>query len=86
MTTEPKKLYRSRSNRLIGGVCGGLGDFFGVDPTIVRLVFVLGALFGLGSFILLYIIMLFIVPEEGASHIQSTPPTPPAPPEPPQGS
>ncbi len=83
MQTEPKKLYRSRTNRLLGGVCAGLGEFFSIDPTVVRLIFVLGALLGFGSFALLYIIMLFIVPEEGASN---PPVTPPSPPEPPQGN
>ena len=84
MASESKKLYRSRANRLLGGVCGGLGEFFGVDPTVVRVVFVLGALLGFGSFFLLYIIMLFIVPEETSSGPSSLPVTPPAPPEPPQ--
>jgi phage shock protein PspC (stress-responsive transcriptional regulator) len=83
MGSESKKLYRSRANCLLGGVCGGLGAFFGVDPTIVRVVFVLGALFGFGSFVLLYIIMLFIVPEEPLSASSFLPSTPSAPPEPP---
>lgn len=64
MTTESRKLYRSRSNRMIVGVCAGLADFFGIDPTIVRLVFALGTLFGFGSFILIYIVMFIFVPEE----------------------
>ena len=44
MSTGNKQLYRSRENRMIGGVCAGLGEFFGIDPTIVRLFFVFGAL------------------------------------------
>ena len=64
MTTESRKLYRNRSNRMIVGVCAGLADFFGIDPTIVRLVFALGTLFGFGSFILIYIAMFIFVPEE----------------------
>jgi len=64
MTTESRKLYRSRSNRMIVGVCAGLAEFFGIDPTIVRLVFALGTLFGFGSFILIYIVMFIFVPEE----------------------
>jgi len=64
MTTESRKLYRSRNNRMIVGVCAGLADFFGIDPTIVRLVFALGTLFGFGSFILIYIVMFIFVPEE----------------------
>lgn len=64
MNSGSRKLYRSRANRLIFGVCGGLGEFFGIDTTIVRLVFVLGALLGFGSFILIYLVMFFVVPEE----------------------
>jgi phage shock protein C len=85
MVPESKKLYRSRANRLLGGVCGGLGEFFNVDPTVVRVVFILGALLGLGSFVLLYIIMLFIVPDEPYGSSSNLPSNPPAPPQPPQG-
>jgi len=67
MNSGSKKLYRSRTNRMIFGVCGGLGEFFGIDTTIVRLVFVLGALLGFGSFILIYLVMFFVVPEEAIS-------------------
>jgi phage shock protein C len=66
METPSKKLYRSRSNRMIAGVCAGLGDFFGIDPTLVRLIFVLGVILGFGSFGFVYLVMLFIVPEEAA--------------------
>lgn len=61
---ESKKLYRSRNNRMIAGVCAGLANFFGIDPTIVRLIFVAGALFGLGSFVLIYLVLFIVVPEE----------------------
>ena len=64
MNPETRKLYRSRNNRMIFGVCSGLAEFFGIDPSIVRLVFAAGALFGFGSFILIYIVMFFVVPEE----------------------
>lgn len=64
MTPASRKLYRSRTNRKIAGVCGGLGDFFGIDPTVIRLVFAAGALFGFGSFILIYIVIFIVVPEE----------------------
>jgi phage shock protein PspC (stress-responsive transcriptional regulator) len=64
MMPEAKKLYRSRNNRMIAGVCAGLADFFGIDTTVVRLVFVAGALLGFGSFILIYIVMFIVVPEE----------------------
>ncbi len=64
MAPESKKLYRSRTNRLIFGVCAGLAEFFGIDPTVVRVVFLLGALLGFGSFILVYLVLFFVVPEE----------------------
>jgi len=64
MSTQYKSLYRSRSNRMIGGVCAGLGDFFGIDPTLVRLGFVLGSLLGwAGALVIIYIIMMVVVPE-----------------------
>ncbi len=64
MTTESKKLYRSRSNRMIGGVCAGLGDFFGIDPTVIRLLFVFGLIVGYGSLAAVYFVLLLVVPEE----------------------
>ncbi len=64
MTPDGKKLYRSRNNRMLAGVCGGLAEFLGIDTTLVRLIFVAGALLGFGSFIFIYIVMFFIVPEE----------------------
>ena len=66
METASKKLYRSRSDRMLFGVCAGLGDFFGIDPTVVRLVFVLGLILGFGSLGFVYLAMIFIVPEEPA--------------------
>ncbi len=58
-----KKLYRSRTDRKIGGVCGGLAQYFNIDPTLVRLLFVLGVIF-VGGGLLAYLIMLIVVPEE----------------------
>jgi len=66
MAPDTKKLYRSRANRMIAGVCSGLADFFGIDPTVVRLVFVAGTLLGFGSFILIYLVLFIVVPEEPA--------------------
>ena len=64
MNTETKKLTRSKSNRMIAGVCAGLGEYLGIDPTIVRLLFVL-AFFGLhGGLLLAYLIMAIVVPEQ----------------------
>lgn len=63
MNDSAKKLYRSRVDRKIGGVCGGLGEYFGIDPTLVRLLFVLGLLF-VGGALLIYLILLIVIPEE----------------------
>lgn len=60
---ETKRLFRSRTNRSIAGVCGGLGEYFNVDPTLVRLLFVVFALAG-GPGLLAYIILWLIMPEE----------------------
>ena len=60
-----KKLYRSRSDRKIWGVCGGLAKYFDMDPTIVRIIFVLLVLAN-GVGILAYIIMAIVVPLEGS--------------------
>jgi phage shock protein C len=80
MSVQNKTLYRSRTNRMVAGVCSGLGQFFGIDPTLVRLFFVLGTIFGLGSLIIVYIILWVVVPEEPAGYS----PIPPVPSEPAQ--
>ncbi len=59
---EGKKLYRSNTDKMIAGVCGGLAHYFGVDPTIVRLIFALLVFFGVGSGIVLYIVLALIMP------------------------
>ena len=64
MNTDYKQLTRSTSNRMIAGVCAGLGDFLGVDPTIVRLLTVLAFFTGFGGIALVYIIMAIVVPEQ----------------------
>lgn len=58
-----KRLYRSRDERLIWGICGGLGKYFDVDPAIVRVVWVLTLFLG-GFGILAYIILRFVIPLE----------------------
>lgn len=62
--SDEKRLYRSRDNRMIGGVCSGLGKYFNIDATIVRLIFVLGTFFGMGSLLVVYLILLLVIPEE----------------------
>lgn len=58
-----KRLYRSRKERVLGGVCGGIAEYFGVDPTLVRLLAVILILAG-GAGIIAYIIAWIIIPEE----------------------
>ncbi len=60
-----KRLYRSRTDRKICGVCGGLANYFGIDSTIVRVIAVLSVIFS-GIGILVYIIMTIIIPLEGS--------------------
>lgn len=62
-----ERLYRSRKERVIGGVCGGLAEYFGIDPIIIRIVAVV-LLFGHGVGLLAYIIMWIAVPEEPLEH------------------
>lgn len=57
-----KKLYKSNRNKMLCGVCGGVGEFFGIDPTLVRLGWVAFCALG-GSGILAYIIAAIIVPQ-----------------------
>jgi phage shock protein PspC (stress-responsive transcriptional regulator) len=56
------RLYRSRRNRMIAGVCGGIGEYLKVDPTFIRLLWVL-FMFAYGSGFLAYIIAWIIIPE-----------------------
>lgn len=66
--TAPKKLYRSRDERLIAGVCGGLGGYFSLDPVIFRIAFVLSILAS-GIGILVYIILWLIIPEGDSGYM-----------------
>ncbi|MFA4826549.1 MAG: PspC domain-containing protein [Methanoregula sp.] len=59
-----KRLYRSKTRRMLAGVCGGLGDYLGIDPTIIRLVWAVLTLFTWGIWFLAYIVAWVIVPEE----------------------
>src|ERR671919_440835 len=61
---EPRRLFRSRESRVLGGVAGGLGRYFGIDPIIFRLGFV-GLTFLSGVGIILYLVALLFVPAEG---------------------
>lgn len=58
-----QRLYRSQTNKVFAGVCGGLAEYFDVDPVVIRILFVLMVLFG-GTGIILYIAAIFIVPKK----------------------
>lgn len=59
-----RRLYRSRTEKMIAGVCGGVAEYFNVDPTIVRLLWVLVTLLG-GAGVLLYIVLWIVMPLQG---------------------
>jgi len=78
MASETKKLYRSRSERMIAGICGGMGKYLNLDATVIRLLFVLLTIFtGVVPGLILYLILMFIIPEESLS--SPAPEEPPAP-------
>lgn len=58
-----KRLFRSKNNRVISGFCGGIGEYLGIDPTLIRLMWLIATIFA-GLNILAYIICWIIVPEE----------------------
>jgi phage shock protein C len=63
---EPKRVFRSRKDRILGGVCGGLGNYFNLDPVLVRVIWVV-LLFAAGVGFLAYILAWIIIPEEPAN-------------------
>jgi phage shock protein C len=66
----PKRLFRSGKDRVVAGVCGGLADYFDIDPLLIRIIFMILALSG-GLGILIYLAAWLIIPGQG-----QTPPTP----------
>ncbi len=63
MAENVKKLYKSRTNKMLGGVCGGLAEYFGVDPTLMRVIYLIltlltGVIFG----VVVYVILAIIIP------------------------
>jgi len=58
-----KKLYRSENERVLGGVCGGLGDYLGIDPVFIRIFFVIWTILGEAS-VLIYFILWVVIPNE----------------------
>jgi phage shock protein PspC (stress-responsive transcriptional regulator) len=68
MTTRPeppayKRLTRNTEDGILGGVCAGLADYLGVDVTLLRLLTVVGAIFGLGSLVVAYVVAWVLIPE-----------------------
>ena len=58
-----KTLYRTEKDKMIGGVCGGLGRYFDLDPTLIRLIFAL-IFFGYGAGLMIYVLLWIIMPSE----------------------
>ncbi len=61
---EPKRMYRSTKDRMIGGVCGGIGEYLEVDPTAIRVAYALLTLFTAFCGVILYPILWIIMPEK----------------------
>jgi phage shock protein C len=61
---EVKKLYRSRTNRMVSGLCGGLGEYIGLDPTIVRVIVTILTIVFAGVPAGIYLILIMVIPEE----------------------
>jgi len=59
-----KRLYRSKKERMLGGVCAGLGEHFDIDPTVIRLVWAVITVLSIGTGVLVYIIAWILIPEE----------------------
>jgi phage shock protein PspC (stress-responsive transcriptional regulator) len=60
-----KRLIRTREGRLLAGVCSGIGEYAGIDPTVIRLIFVALTLVTAGVFVLVYLAAWIVIPEEG---------------------
>ena len=70
MNTNYKQLTRSTSNRMLAGVCAGLGDYLGIDPTIIRLLTVLAFFTGFSGIVIVYLVMALVVPEHTTTQIE----------------
>lgn len=58
------RLVKSSYDKMLFGVCGGLAQRFGMDSTVVRAIFVIGAILGVGSFFIIYIVLAFVMPKD----------------------
>ena len=61
---DKKRLYRSRQERMVCGVCGGIAEYFDIDPTIIRLIWVLVMVSSCGTGLLAYFIVAVIIPDQ----------------------
>lgn len=64
-----KKLYRSRKEKMIAGVCGGLAEYFNIDVTLVRIVVAILAIASFGTFLLAYLLCVIIIPERTGEYV-----------------
>ena len=69
-----KKLYRSQRDRKLAGICGGLGDYFNCDPTLVRVAWVIAAFFSAGIALFFYLVLIFVIPNEDKVRGSTQPP------------
>ena len=67
MENEMKRLYRSKTNKTLAGICGGIGEYLAIDPTVIRVLWILFSLMG-GSGILAYIVCLFVIPQDNGQN------------------
>src|SRR5690242_12367563 len=65
------RLYRSASNTMLGGVAAGLGEYFRIDPTVVRIIFLLLALFTGGGFLVVYLALWLLLPGTGSQAVEA---------------
>lgn len=65
--TEYKKLYRSRDNKMVSGLCAGIGKYIGADPTVVRVVVTVASILLGGLPIIIYLVLIMVVPLEPVS-------------------
>ena len=62
---DPKRLYKSRTEKQLAGVCGGLAEYIGIDPTLMRLIYIIGTIMtGFIPGIFVYFVLAIIAPEE----------------------
>jgi phage shock protein C len=61
---QPRRLVRSRNDRMLGGVCAGIADYLRVDVTVVRVLTVVGTVLGFGTLVIAYLVLWVALPQE----------------------